>query len=118
MECISYHVFVSKQLMNILLDETISDDLHMLHPHHTSRNDSKIERVLKESSVENQKILFNLDHFFSGSSLFLEIQAGNVPLINRFLGTSQIQPQTSNIEPKKVRKSWKNGHLNVFFWDM
>ena len=30
-------------------------------------------------------------------------------------GTSQIQPQTSNIEPKKVRKSWKNGHLNVFF---
>lgn len=30
-------------------------------------------------------------------------------------GTSQIQPQTSNIEPKKVRKSWKNGRLNVFF---
>lgn len=29
-------------------------------------------------------------------------------------GTSQIQPQTSNIEPKKVRKSWKNGRLNVF----
>ena len=49
MECISYHVFVSKQLMNILLDEAISDDLHMLHPHHTSRNDSKIEGVLKES---------------------------------------------------------------------